>query len=207
MQIAIPVFDDMTFLDAAGPYEVLIRVPGAQVTWAGLTMDPVRCDGGLRVLPDALLEDIPNPDVLVFPGGFGARPLIHDERVLSWVRGAAQSAQWVASVCTGALVLGGAGLLEGLTATTHWTAYDTLQELGATPVPDRVVEHGNLLIGAGVSAGIDLALTLVSRMHSDDTARKIQLAIEYDPQPPFDAGSPAKAGDALVAAVRERDFS
>ena len=202
MQIAIPVFEQMTALDAVGPYEVLSRVPGATVTWVGLTTEPVRADRGLTIVPDAVLEDVTTPDVLVFPGGWGTRALTRDERVLDWVRSVHASSQWTASVCTGAIVLGAAGLLDGLTATTHWLAYDELEATGAVPVAERVVEHGRLLMGAGVSAGIDLALTLVARMTHENVARAIQLGIEYDPQPPFDAGSPEKAGPEIVELVR-----
>jgi transcriptional regulator GlxA family with amidase domain len=201
MQIAIPVFDEMTALDAVGPYEVLSRVPGATVTWVGLTPEAVRADRGLRLVPDAVLEAVPSPDVLLFGGGFGTRRLARDERVLDWVRGAHETTQWTASVCTGSIVLGAAGLLDGLTATTHWAVYDELEATGAVPVSDRIVEHGKLVIGAGVSAGIDLALLLVARMTHENVARAIQLGIEYDPQPPFDSGSPEKAGPELVELV------
>jgi len=202
MQIAIPVFDEMTALDAVGPYEVLSRVPGATVTWVGLTPEPVRADRGLRLVPDAVLEDVPSPDVLVFGGGFGTRALARDERVLDWVRGVHAGSQWTASVCTGAIVLGAAGLLDGLNATTHWAVYDELAATGAIPVAQRIVEHDRIMIGAGVSAGIDMALLLVARMTHENVARAIQLGIEYDPQPPFDAGTPVKAGPELVELVR-----
>jgi transcriptional regulator GlxA family with amidase domain len=201
MQIAIPAFDDMTALDAVGPYEVLSRVPGATVTWVGLSTEPVRADRGLRLVPDAVLEDVPSPDVLLFGGGMGTRRLARDERVLEWVRGAHERSQWTASVCTGALVLGAAGLLDGMRATTHWAVYDELEATGALPVAERIVEHDRIMIGAGVSAGIDLALLLVARMTHENVARAIQLGIEYDPQPPFDAGSPQKAGEDIVSLV------
>jgi transcriptional regulator GlxA family with amidase domain len=208
MQIAIPVFDEMTALDAVGPYEVLSRVPGATVTWVAMasSLQPVRADRGLRIVPDAVLEDVPGPDVLVFPGGFGTRALARDARVTDWVRRVHASTTWTTSVCTGAIVLGAAGLLEGLTATTHWATYAELAATGAVPVAERVVEHERLMIGAGVSAGIDLALTLVARLTHDDVARAIQLGIEYDPRPPFDAGTPAKAGADIVALVRAHRF-
>jgi transcriptional regulator GlxA family with amidase domain len=202
MQIAIPVFDEMTALDAVGPYEVLSRVPGATVTWVGLSEEPARADRGLRIVPDALLEDVPTPDVLVFGGGFGTRALARNERVLDWVRRAHESTQWTASVCTGSIVLGAAGLLDGLNATTHWAVYDELEATGAVPIAERIVEHDKIMIGAGVSAGIDMALLLVARMTHENVARAIQLGIEYDPQPPFDSGTPVKAGPDLVALVR-----
>lgn len=207
MQIAIPVFDQMTALDAVGPYEVLSRVPGATVTWVGLTPDPVRADRGLRIVPDAVLEDVPAPDVLVFGGGWGTRRLARDERVLDWVRNAHAQTRWTASVCTGSLVLGAAGLLDGVAATTHWDVYDELEATGAIIVSDRIVEHDRLLIGAGISAGIDLALLLVARLVDDDMGAAIQLAIEYDPEPPFDTGSPEKAGPELVDLVHEHKLS
>jgi transcriptional regulator GlxA family with amidase domain len=202
MQIAIPVFAEMTALDAVGPYEVLSRIPGATVTWVGLTPEPVRADRGLRIVPDAVLEDVTEPDVLVFPGGFGTRALCRDTRVTDWVRQVHAQTTWTASVCTGSIVLGAAGLLDGLTATTHWSVYDELEATGAVPVTERIVEHERLLIGAGVSAGIDLALTLTARLTHENVAKAIQLGIEYDPQPPYDTGTPAKAGPDLVALVR-----
>jgi transcriptional regulator GlxA family with amidase domain len=202
MQIAIPVFDELTALDADGPYEVLARVPGATVTWVGLSLEPARADRGLRIVPDALLEDVPSPDVLVFGGGFGTRALAQDERVLDWVRGAHETTQWTASVCTGSIVLGAAGLLDGLQATTHWAVYDELEATGAIPIAERIVEHDKIMIGAGVSAGIDMALLLVARLTPENVARAIQLGIEYDPQPPFDSGTPVKAGPELVELVR-----
>jgi transcriptional regulator GlxA family with amidase domain len=203
MQIAIPIFPEMTALDAVGPYEVLSRIPGATVTWVGLTPEPVRADRGLRIVPDAVLEEVTQPDVLVFPGGFGTRALCRDARVTDWVRQVHAQTTWTASVCTGSIVLGAAGLLDGLTATTHWSVYDELEATGAVPVAERIVEHERLLIGAGVSAGIDLALTLAARLTHENVAKAIQLGIEYDPQPPYDTGTPAKAGPDLVAVVRE----
>jgi transcriptional regulator GlxA family with amidase domain len=147
----------------------------------------------LALTADATLEEQPEPDVLVFPGGFGNRPLMRHERWLSWVRHAHEHSQWTTSVCTGALVLAAAGILEGLEATTHWMALDQLAEFGATPVSRRVVEQGKVITAAGVSAGIDMALTLAGRIAGEDIARAIQLGIEYDPDPPFDSGSTAKA--------------
>jgi len=162
----------------------------------------VRADRGLTLIPDAVLEDVPTPDVLVFGGGVGTRTLARDERVLDWVRTAHATTRWTASVCTGSLVLAAAGLLDGLRATTHWLVHDELAAFGAVPVAERIVEHERLLVGAGVSAGIDLALLLAARLTADVVAQAIQLGIEYDPQPPFDTGSPEKAGEDLVALVR-----
>jgi len=194
MQIAIPIFERFTALDAIGPYEVLSRLPGARVTFVGKTTGPVRSDNGmLAVTADATLADMPAPDVLVVPGGYGTRALLEDEEMLSWIRRAHETTTWTTSVCTGSLVLAAAGLLEGKDATTHWAARDELERLGARYTEQRVVHHGKLMMAAGVSAGIDMALTLAARIAGDDIAQVIQLYIEYDPQPPFDSGSPSKA--------------
>ncbi len=208
MEIAVPVFADLTALDAVGPYEVLSRLPGARVRFLAREPGPVRTDNGmLSLVAEAALADVPHPDVLVVPGGIGTRRLLHDEVLLAWVRAAHASSTWTTSVCTGSLVLGAAGLLAGLEATTHWTELETLRRFGAAPVPRRVVEQGKVMTAAGVSAGIDMGLVLAARIAGDDVARAIQLAIEYDPQPPFDAGSPASAPPEVVELVRrhERD--
>ncbi len=208
MQIAIPLFDGLTVLDATGPNEILGRLPGADVRFVGARVGPVRSESaGLQLVVEHRYEDVPAPDVLLVPGGYGTRALLRDERFVAWVRAAAGRATWVTSVCTGSLVLAAAGLLDGLEATTHWDAVDTLAALGARPVERRVVEHDHLLMAAGVSAGIDMALVLAARIAGDETAQAIQLAIEYDPQPPFDAGSVAKAPAAVrdLAARRERE--
>lgn len=203
MQIAIPIFDGMTALDAVGPYDVLSRIPGATVTWVGLTREPVTADRGLILTPQAVLEEVSSPEILVFPGG-RVRPLARDERVLDWVRDVHATTTWTTSVCSGSIVLGAAGLLDGLTATTHWAMFEQLAATGAIPVGDRVVEHApeRLMTAAGVSSGIDMALLLTARVTDDAVARAIQLRIEYDPQPPFDAGSPQKAGEEIVALAR-----
>ena len=200
MDIAIPIFDEITALDAIGPYEVLSRLPGAQVHFLGLEPGPKRTDNGMLALTaDRALAEVPHPDVIVFPGGYGTRPLMNDEAMLAWVRAAHETSQWTTSVCTGALVLGAAGILDGLEATTHWRVLDMLAELGARPVTRRVVEQGKVITAAGVSSGIDMALTLAAHIAGEDMARAIQLFIEYDPQPPFDGGSTAKAGPEIVA--------
>ena len=206
MQIAIPVFPRITVLDAVGPYEVLQRLPGAEIVFLGHEPGPVRSDNGyLGLIADASFEDVPSPDVVVFPGGVGTRPLMTDARVLEWVRDAHATSRYTTSVCTGALVLGAAGLLDGLEATTHWGAYDRLAETGATPVVTRVVEHldRRIITAAGVSSGIDMALRLAELLTDADTAKAMQLTIEYDPQPPFDAGSVDKAGPEILALARE----
>jgi len=194
VQIAIPLFERFTALDAIGPYEVLSRLPGATVTFVAARPGLVRSDNAMLALQaDAALADLPAPDVVVVPGGMGTRALLDDEEMLGWIRGAHATSTWTTSVCTGSLLLAAAGLLEGLEATTHWAARETLESLGARYVTRRVVEHERLVTAAGVSAGIDMALTLAGRIAGETIAQVIQLYIEYDPQPPFDAGSPAKA--------------
>jgi transcriptional regulator GlxA family with amidase domain len=203
MQIAILIFDGLTALDAIGPYEVLSRLPGADLGFVAKEAGPKRTDtGALGVEADLALADMDSPEVVLVPGGPGSRPLMRDPEVLEWLRSAHASSTWTTSVCTGALVLGAAGILDGKRATTHWAFLDRLSELGAQPVAERVVEDGKVITAAGVSAGIDMALTLVARMAGDEVAQAIQLGIEYDPQPPFDAGSPAKASAKVIEMVR-----
>jgi putative intracellular protease/amidase len=195
MEIAIPLFDRFTALDAVGPYQVLAGLPGARVRFLGPQAGPVASDNRmLTLVAEGAYEDVPRPDILVFPGGNGTRDLLGDERVLDWVRGVHAHSEWTTSVCTGSLVLAAAGVLDGVDATTHWMARDLLGRLGARPVPDRVVERGKVVTSAGVSSGIDMALGLAARIAGEETAQAIQLAIEYDPEPPYDAGSPEKAG-------------
>jgi len=208
LSIAIPLFPRFTALDAIGPYEVLQRIPTFDITFVGHAKGEVRSDNGmLGVVLDGTFEDLPDPDVIVFPGGVGTRPLQTDARVLDWVRGAHATTTFTTSVCTGALVLGAAGLLDGLTATTHWAGYAELAAWGATPTPERVVEHldHRILTAAGVSAGIDMALRLTELLADRTAAQAAQLMIEYDPQPPFDCGARTKAGEAVMARVLEYD--
>lgn len=203
MQIAILVFDKLTALDAIGPYEVLSRIPGYELTFVATEAGEKRTDTGrLGITADATLDEVPEPDILLIPGGEGNRPLLHDEEVLGWVSHVHEHSTWTTSVCTGSLVLGAAGVLEGKRATTHWAYRDALADYGAEAVAERYVEDGKVMTAAGVSAGIDMALTLTARLTHDDVARAIQLGIEYDPDPPFDAGSPEKAGQNLVDLVR-----
>jgi putative intracellular protease/amidase len=203
MDIAITLFDRLTALDAIGPYEVLSRLRGARVRFVAHEAGPVRTETRmLALLADETLGDVPAPDVIVIPGGIGTRALVADEALIGWVRRAHETSTWTTSVCTGSLVLAAAGLLDGLEATTHWAARDTLAGLGAIPVARRVVEHGKIMTAAGVSAGIDMALTLAARIAGDQVAQAIQLGIEYDPQPPFDCGSLEKAPAEIVALVR-----
>jgi len=205
-RVAIPLFPRFTALDAVGPYEVLQRIPAMTVTFVGHQVGEVRSENGMLGLSvDATFDDLPDPEVIVFPGGVGTRPLVHDERVLDWVRTAHTRTRFTTSVCTGSLVLAAAGLLPGLTATTHWSCYGELEALGAVPTAQRVVEHldARVITAAGVSSGIDMALRLVELLVDRTAAQAAQLMIEYDPQPPFDAGSRAKAGDEVMARVVE----
>jgi putative intracellular protease/amidase len=202
MNIAIPIFDRITALDAVGPYEVLSRLPGAQVRFLAASEGPKRTENGMLALTaDGTLEQLPDPDVIVVPGGYGTRALMEDETILGWLRAAHASSRWTTSVCTGSLLLAAAGILEGLEATTHWMTLDTLARYGARPVSRRVVEQGKVITAAGVSSGIDMALTLAARIAGEDVAKAIQLGIEYDPEPPFDSGSVAKASAEVVELV------
>lgn len=206
LQVAIPLFPKFTALDGVGPYEVLQRIPQIDVTFIGHRRGEVRSENGMLGLTvDATFEECPQPDVIVFPGGVGTRPLEKDEQVLEWVRQAHTSSLFTTSVCTGSLVLGAAGLLRGLTATTHWSCYGELEAHGAEATAQRVVEHldRRIVTAAGVSSGIDMALRLVEILVDRTAGEAAQLMIEYDPQPPFDAGSVAKAGDAVVTRVIE----
>ena len=204
--IAIATFPRFTALDAIGPYEVLQRVPHFDVVFVGHSKGVVRSDNGmLGISADAEFEDVPDPDVLVFPGGVGTRPLQTDQRVLEWVRGAHAGTRFTTSVCTGSLVLGSAGLLDGLTATTHWATYRELEAVGATATAQRVVEHldRRIITAAGVSSGIDMAIRLCELLVDDVAAKAAQLMVEYDPQPPFDAGAPDKVDDTVMTRVIE----
>jgi transcriptional regulator GlxA family with amidase domain len=206
VQIAIPLFPRVTALDGIGPYEVLQRVPTFDVTFVAQTRGEVRSENGmLGLLADATFEELSAPDVIVFPGGVGTRLLQQDEHVLDWLRTAHATTRYTTSVCTGSLVLGAAGLLQGLTATTHWSCFQELAALGAVPTSDRVVEHldRRIITAAGVSSGIDMALRLVELLVDRTAAEAAQLMIEYDPQPPHDCGSVAKAGEAVMQRVIE----
>lgn len=208
MDIAIPMYDRFTALDAVGPYEVLSRLPDAQVTWLAHEPGLVRTDNHmLAIEATAAFEDLPSPDIVLVPGGTGTRDLLEDERLLAWLRGAHETSTWTTSVCTGSLLLAAAGILDGVPATTHWLELETLAELGATPTGERVVFDGKIVTAAGVSSGIDMGLALAGRIAGDVYAQAIQLLIEYDPQPPYDAGSTAKAGPDLTGLVRERAAS
>lgn len=179
-------------------------MPGTEVVFVGHEARPYRTEKGrLAMVADAAFGEVPDPDVIVVPGGLGTRPLLTGSPLLDWVEDVHQRTTWTTSVCTGALVLGAAGILAGLEATTHWAELETLRDFGATPSTERVVFQGKVVTAAGVSSGIDMALALVARIHGDDLAKAVQLGIEYDPRPPFDAGSTAKAGPGLTELVRQ----
>jgi transcriptional regulator GlxA family with amidase domain len=206
MQVAIALFPRNTALDAIGPYEVLQRVPSIDVVFVGHRRGEVRSDNGMLGLTcDATFDEVTAPDVLVFPGGIGTRTLVEDTTVLDWIREVHRHTVFTTSVCTGSLMLAAAGLLTGLTAATHWRATELLESFGAVYTPDRVVEHvpERIITAAGVSSGIDMALRLVELLVGPQAAQASQLMIEYDPQPPFDAGSVEKASDATLQLALE----
>ncbi len=204
MQIACFIYDGITALDIVGPYEVLQRLPGADLRFVAKEAGAVTTDNGLLglVARDAL-RDVTAPDIVVVPGGWGSRALERDHEVLDWIRAVHTTSTWTTSVCTGSLVLGAAGVLDGLEATTHWAQLERLREFGATPTGRRVVPQGKVVTAAGVSSGIDMALWLAAEVAGVEWAQGIQLGIEYDPQPPFDAGSPDKAPAAVVTMLRD----
>ncbi len=204
MRITILLFDRMAALDAVGPYEVLRYSENAEVVFTGKEKGEVRAgQGTLGLIADAALSDVRETDVVLVPGGPGQVDLMTDDEVLSWLREIDKTSTWTTSVCTGSLVLAAAGLLKGRKATTHWLAQDQLPAFGVEPVAERVVFDGKYVTAAGVSAGIDMALTLVDRVAGNVAAQTIQLGLEYDPRPPYDAGSPAKAPSPMVASMRE----
>ena len=203
MLVTIPLFDRFTALDAVGPYEVLSRLPGAEVVFLAEQAGPVRTDTrALTLVAERALNDVDACDVVVVPGGPGTRAMLEPQPLHDWLRAIDATTQWTTSVCTGALLLGAAGLLDGLEATTHWSAFDTLASLGARPTERRVVPQGKVVTAAGVSAGIDMALWLAAQIAGDEVAKAIQLGIEYDPQPPFDTGSIEKAPPEIAELVR-----
>ena len=204
MHIAFLLFPNVTQLDLTGPAQFLSRLPDAKVDLVWDSLAPVPTDAGFSILPTATFADVPSADLLCVPGGIGVSRVIDHAPALDWVRQVGSSAQWVTSVCTGALILGAAGLLQGYQATTHWAWHDLLALFGAEPVQARNVIDRNRATGGGVTAGIDFALALMARIAGEDHARAVQLALEYDPAPPFQSGSPAKAGAALVDAYDAR---
>lgn len=205
MRIAFLFYEGMTALDAIGPHEVLWRLPNVEIVRVAQKTEPIDTySAGLIMNADYGIADISHADVLVVPGGAAATTLRQYPDVLAWIRDIHRTTKWTTSVCTGSLILGAAGVLKGLHATTHWAAFDRLQEWGAIPTHGRVVEDGKVITAAGVSAGIDMGLTLAARIAGDKVAESLQLAIEYDPKPPFDTGSPSKADPALCKALRAR---
>ncbi|MER6737348.1 DJ-1/PfpI family protein [Streptomyces puniciscabiei] len=203
MQIAIVVYDRFTALDAVGPYEILSRLPGAETVFVAERTGPVRTDmGTLAVTADQALDEVRGPDLLVVPGGPGTVDQLKNPALLDWLRAADATSAWTTSVCSGSLLLAAAGLLRDRRATSHWAALDLLKEFRAVPTGDRVVTDGKYVTAAGVSAGIDMALTLTGRIAGDEHAQAVQLLTEYDPQPPYDAGSPHKAPAHLVEELR-----
>jgi transcriptional regulator GlxA family with amidase domain len=202
MQIAYLLYDRFTALDVTGPHDVFNSVPGNESIFVAEQAGPIRNESDtLSLVADASLEEVPSPDIVVVPGGFGNRMLLEHEPLHEWIRGVHETSTWTTSVCTGSLLLAAAGLLDGAPATTHWLARDRLAELGAKPVTDRVVEHGKIITAAGVSSGIDMALHLVKAINGEEVAQAVQLGIEYDPEPPVDAGSPEKAPPEIVELV------
>ncbi len=203
MNIAILIYDGFTALDAIGPYEVLAQVPGSEVHFVAETARVVKADTGYVGLEATKsILDLETADILVVPGGPGDELVRQNERMLGWIRKIHEDCKWTTSVCSGSLILGAAGLLKGKRATSHWFVIDRLREFGAEPTHQRIVEDGKLITAAGVSAGIDMGLRLAQRIGGNDLAQMIQLGIEYDPEPPFDAGSPSKAPEHVVESVR-----
>jgi cyclohexyl-isocyanide hydratase len=202
--IGMLIFPRLTQLDMTGPYEVLARMPNTTMHLVAHTLDPVKTDRGMMILPTVTYADCPQLDLVMVPGGPGQQDLMEDAIVLEFLRRQAQRAKYITSVCTGSLVLGAAGLLKGKRATCHWAAIDHLKLLGAIPISEKVVVDGNVITGAGVTSGIDFALAVAAILEGEEVARQIQLQIEYDPAPPFNSGSPKTATPEMVATVRSR---
>ncbi|WP_295562568.1 DJ-1/PfpI family protein [uncultured Sphingomonas sp.] len=204
IRIAFLLFPNVTQLDLTGPVQVLSRVGNARLDLVWKTLEPVQTDAGFAILPTATLADIDRADILCVPGGFGVNGVIADDAAMDWVTRIGHEAQWVTSVCTGSLILGAAGLLDGYRAGCHWGQRHMLPLFGATPVAERVVIDRNRVTGGGVTAGIDFALTLTALLRGEAHAKAVQLSLEYDPRPPFDSGTPERAGPDIVAAVERR---
>jgi len=202
--IGMLIFPELTQLDMTGPYEVLARLPNTKVLLVAHTMAPVKTDRGMQIVPSITFAQCPQLDLVMVPGGPGQQQLMEDAVVIEFLQRQARGAKYVTSVCTGSLVLGAAGLLKGKRATSHWAAIDHLKLLGAIPVSEKVVIDGNVITGAGVTSGIDFALTVAATLEGEEIARSIQLQIEYDPAPPFNSGSPKTASAATVNAIRDR---
>ncbi|MDB4959947.1 MAG: thiamine biosynthesis protein ThiJ [Myxococcales bacterium] len=204
LEIGMLLFPQLTQLDLTGPHEVLARMPDARVHLVAKKLDPVISETGMAIVPTTTFAELPAPDVLFVPGGYGQIAATDDAETLAWVRAAGDSAKWVTSACTGSLLLGAAGLLRGYRATTHWAFHDLLPLVGAIPVDERIVTDRNRITGAGVTAGIEAALAIAAAVSGRDVAEQIQLQIEYDPAPPFGAGHPRVATAALVEQMRAR---
>lgn len=204
VSVAFLLFPKVTQLDLTGPAQVLSRLGNVTLDLVWATRDPVPTDAGFAIQPTATFADIGHADILCIPGGMGVTDVIADTQAMAWVPARGAEARWVTSVCTGSLILGAAGLLEGYRAATHWSWRDYLALFGAEMVPERVVIDRNRVTGGGVTAGIDFALTLMAEVRGPDFAKAVQLSLEYDPAPPFDAGTPEKAGPALVATYQRR---
>ncbi len=204
ISVAFLLFPNVTQLDLTGPAQVLSRLGNAKIDLVWKTLDPVMTDAGFAILPTATFADTPRADILCVPGGIGVTEVMMDEAAMAWVRQLGGSASWITSVCTGSLILGAARLLDGYEATTHWAWHEHLALFGAQPVNARTVFDRNRVTGGGVTAGIDFALSLMAAIRGEDHARMVQLALEYDPAPPFDSGSPEKAGEALLSRYAER---
>jgi cyclohexyl-isocyanide hydratase len=204
ISVAFLLFPNVTQLDLTGPAQVLSRLGNAKIDLVWKTLDPVMTDAGFAILPTATFADIAQADILCVPGGIGVTDVMMDVTAMMWVRHIGGSAEWITSVCTGSLILGAAGLLDGYRATTHWAWHKHLALFGALPAKARTVFDRNRVTGGGVTAGIDFALSLMAAIRGEDHARMVQLALEYDPSPPFDSGSPDKAGEALMSRYAER---
>jgi transcriptional regulator GlxA family with amidase domain len=203
MKVVFALYEQMTALDLVGPYQVFAIAPGVEITLAASTSGPKRTDSGMVIHAEKAFSELAGADVIVVPGTGQPQAPLSDKVLLDWLARASPEAQLTCSVCTGSLVLGAAGLLRGKRATSHWAALDLLREFGAEPVQERVVFEGTTVTAAGVSAGIDMALSVLARLFGEDAARMVQLGIEYDPKPPFNAGSPASAGPELVQQVKQ----
>ncbi|CDY79363.1 ThiJ/PfpI family protein [Caballeronia glathei] len=204
LHIGLMCFPRVQQLDMTGPHDVFAQIPGATTHLVWKTRTQIESSSGMLLRPDTTFDDCPPLDVICVPGGSGVGELMEDDETLDFIRRQAKGARFVTSVCTGALVLGAAGLLRGRRATTHWAFHSLLSDLGAIPVRERVVRDGNLLTGGGITAGIDFALTLAAELAGDEEAQAIQLELEYAPAPPFDAGTPERAPRAVVERVREQ---
>lgn len=203
-RIGYLAFPDITQLDLTGPQQVLARLPGAEQVLVWKTLEPVRSESGLMLVPDVTFADCPKLDMICVPGGPGMNALLTDQETLDFLRRMAESARYVTAVCTGSLVLGAAGLLKGRKAATHWAAMEFLPRFGAIATDQRVVVDGNIITGGGVTAGIDFGLQVAAELAGDAVAQALQLIIEYDPAPPFDSGHPRNADPAVLAALKER---